>query len=271
MQIEDYSVSKEIFYLKYNEKYDLYQTEPVPENLSFYYQSNNYISHTDSKKSFFEKIYQVAKKYMLQQKISLIEKYIPQKGKILDIGAGTGDFLRVAKEKKWQIAGVEPEAKARSRAEEKGIFLEENQNHINEKYDAITMWHVLEHIPDTEKQIQFLDNHLSENGIVVIAVPNFKSKDAKIYGKYWAAYDVPRHLWHFSKTSIHLLFKEKGFQLIKIKPMWLDAFYVSLLSEKYKTGKINFIKGIFNGFLSNWSALRTGEYSSLIYILKKEK
>jgi methionine biosynthesis protein metW len=270
MNITDYSVSKEIFYLKYNEKYQLYKTEPIPEKLGIYYQSEEYISHTDSKKTFIEKIYQYVKKYMLQKKINLIHKYTKNKGKILDIGAGTGDFLKIAQENGWKITGIEPERKARNRAEEKGVLLEENQEKINDKYDVITMWHVLEHIPDLENQIIFLKNHLTDNGILVIAVPNYKSKDAQIYKQFWAAFDVPRHIWHFSKKSIQLIFEEKGFNLIETKPMPFDAFYVSLLSEKYKTGKVSYFKGFFNGLLSNLSAIQTGEYSSLIYILKKK-
>ena len=270
MNITDYSVSKEIFHLKYNEKYQLYKTEPIPEKLGIYYQSEEYISHTDSKKTFIEKIYQYVKKYMLQKKINLIHKYTKNKGKILDIGAGTGDFLKIAQENGWKITGIEPERKARNRAGEKGVLLEENQEKIDDKYDVITMWHVLEHIPDLENQIIFLKNHLTDNGILVIAVPNYKSKDAQIYKQFWAAFDVPRHIWHFSKKSIQLIFEEKGFNLIETKPMPFDAFYVSLLSEKYKTGKVSYFKGFFNGLLSNLSAIRTGEYSSLIYILKKK-
>lgn len=270
MNITDYSVSKEIFHLKYNEKYQLYKTEPIPEKLGIYYQSEEYISHTDSKKTFIEKIYQYVKKYMLQKKINLIHKYIKNKGKILDIGAGTGDFLKIAQENGWKITGIEPERKARNRAGEKGVSLEENQEKINDKYDVITMWHVLEHIPDLENQIIFLKNHLTDNGILVIAVPNYKSKDAQIYKQFWAAFDVPRHIWHFSKKSIQLIFEEKGFKLIETKHMPFDAFYVSLLSEKYKTGKVSYFKGFFNGLRSNLSAIRTGEYSSLIYILKKK-
>ena len=139
---------------------------------------------------------------------------------------------------------------------------------LTEKYDVITLWHVLEHIPQLKEQILFLKNHLEKEGLLVIAVPNYLSRDAQHYGPYWAAYDVPRHLWHFSQESIQLLFEEKGFELIGVKPMPFDAFYVSLLSEKYKSGRMNFLKGFYHGLLSNLSALRTGEYSSLIYLLK---
>ena len=267
MNIIDYSVSKEEFFLEYEPVYKLYRTTPVPQELGRYYQSDAYISHTDGKKGLFEKLYQWVKTYTLQQKIKLIEHYVPQ-GKLLDIGAGTGDFLRVAAQRGWSVSGVEPEKKARDRAEEKGILLKEDKTHITDTYQVITLWHVLEHVPNLQEQIAFLKDHLTIGGLLVIAVPNYRSRDAQHYGKYWAAYDVPRHLWHFSQESIRLLFTEKGFQLIGVKPMPFDAFYVSLLSEKYKTGSMNFLKGGYQGLLSNLSALKTGEYSSLIYLLK---
>ena len=267
MKVIDHSVSGEEFVLEYDAHYKLYRTIPIPENLDRYYQSEAYISHTDGRKGFFEKLYQWVKHYTLRKKMNLVEQYVSQ-GKLLDIGAGTGDFVRTAKKKDWYATGVEPEAKARDRAGEKGIFLYENQHKITEKYNAITLWHVLEHIPQLEEQILFLKNHLENEGVLIIAVPNYRSKDAQHYGSYLAAYDVPRHLWHFSQESIRLLFEEKGFELIGIKPMPFDAFYVSLLSEKYNSGKMNFLKGFYHGLRSNLSALRTGEYSSLIYILK---
>ena len=267
MNIIDYSVSKEEFFLEYDPVYKLYRTTPVPQELGRYYQSDVYISHTDGKKGLFEKLYQWVKTYTLQQKIKLIEHYVPQ-GKLLDIGAGTGDFLRVAAQRGWSVSGVEPEKKARDRAEEKGILLKEDKTHITDTYQVITLWHVLEHVPNLQEQIAFLKDHLTMGGLLVIAVPNYRSRDAQHYGKYWAAYDVPRHLWHFSQESIRSLFTEKGFQLIGVKPMPFDAFYVSLLSEKYKTGSMNFLKGGYQGLLSNLSALKTGEYSSLIYLLK---
>lgn len=267
MNIIDYSVSKEEFFLEYDPVYKLYRTTPVPQELGRYYQSDVYISHTDGKKGLFEKLYQWVKTYTLQQKIKLIEHYVPQ-GKLLDIGAGTGDFLKVAAQRGWSVSGVEPEKKARDRAEEKGILLKEDKTHITDTYQVITLWHVLEHVPNLQEQIAFLKDHLTIGGLLVIAVPNYRSRDAQHYGKYWAAYDVPRHLWHFSQESIRLLFIEKGFQLIGVKPMPFDAFYVSLLSEKYKTGSMNFLKGGYQGLLSNLSALKTGEYSSLIYLLK---
>lgn len=267
LKITDHYFSKEEFTLKYNPQYDWFETFPKPENISDYYKGD-YISHTDSKKSFIDFCYQSVKKITLKQKIKLIEKFLPQKGFLLDIGAGSGDFLQTAQQHNWQINGIEPNPNARDKAKNKNIILHENYKNITQKHHCITMWHSLEHILELKKQIEFLKNNLHENGILVIAVPNYKSKDAEIYKEFWAAFDVPRHFWHFSQQSIGKLFSEFGFEMIDKKPMIFDAFYVSLLSEKYKTGKNNFIKAFWNGLISNISALKTGEFSSMIYILK---
>jgi len=269
---KDHVVSEEEFMLLYDETYDMLITNPQPniEELPEYYKSEAYISHTDSRRSFFEKAYQLVKNRAIKKKVRRINKLHPQKGKLLDIGAGTGDFLAKAKAKGWEVNGTEPNAKALAIAEEKGIFLNPGiQNPEPQSHDVITMWHVLEHIPDTEKQLSRLKSLLKPEGTLIIAVPNYKSFDAHYYGAHWAAYDVPRHLWHFSKTSITKLCSDNDLEVIRILPMYFDAFYVSLLSEKYKTGRMNIWKAFRTGFLSNYKAFfNTGEYSSLIYIIK---
>ncbi len=276
VRCKDYLVSGEEFDLVYNSEYDLLQTVPVPleENLSKYYQSEDYISHTDSQTSFVDKIYQRVKRYMLWRKERLVSSFC-RRGKLLDIGCGTGDFLQQCNEKGWEVFGVEPEEKARKRAieklEKKPIIFDDIDKLPHQKFDVITLWHVLEHIPNTKSYIKKLSEQLNRNGILLIAVPNFKSYDAKYYHSFWAAYDVPRHLWHFSKTAIQKLFSEQGFELIKTKPMPFDAFYISLLSEKHKTGKTNLIKAFFIGLLSNINSIYKKEPSSRIYILKKSK
>ena len=270
MTIKDYSVSQEEFTLVYNSVLELYRTNPVPDELGKYYESEAYISHTDSRKTLFDRLYQWVKSYNLKHKIAVIKRYKKGNIHLLDIGAGTGDFVLSSKKyAHWEAMGIEPSEKARAKAEEKGLLLQADFSELlPHSFDVITMWHVLEHVPDVTQEIQIISNLLKENGIAVIAVPNYRSWDAQHYKELWAAYDVPRHLWHFSQESIRLLFTEKGFQLIGVKPMPFDAFYVSLLSEKYKTGSMNFLKGGYQGLLSNLSALKTGEYSSLIYLLK---
>jgi 2-polyprenyl-3-methyl-5-hydroxy-6-metoxy-1,4-benzoquinol methylase len=271
LTVKDYSVSKETFDLYHDETLDMLITSPQPslENLGKYYESEDYISHTDNKRSLFEKLYHFIKSIALKNKLNLINSLQPNKGRILDIGAGTGDFLSVAKNDGWKTTGVEPSERAKSIAINKGIsFVEQTSELENHSFDVISMWHVLEHVPDLDKQIKELKRLLKPSGTLIIAVPNFKSFDAKHYGKFWAAYDVPIHFWHFSKTAIKLLFEKEEMKLEKVLPMKFDSFYVSLLSEKYKSGKMNFIKAFFIGLQSNWRARKDFEYSSHIYILK---
>lgn len=271
-KIKDFSISKEDFELVYDSEYDLFQTNPIPENLDRYYQSEDYISHTDSKRSLFEKAYHWVKQYTLSQKERLISSYVKNKGNLLDIGAGTGDFLAYAQSKKWKVTGIEPSSKAKELAQKKGVsFVENTENLSDNSFDVITMFHVLEHVEDLDKQLSELKRISKPNGIIIIAVPNFKSYDAKYYKEFWAAYDVPRHIWHFSKKSIKKLFSEKEIELQKIKPMYFDSFYVSLLSEKYKNGKMNFIRAFFIGLLSNLKGISSKEFSSHIYVLKNTK
>lgn len=271
LTVKDYSVSQEIFDLYHDEKLDMLITSPQPslENLGKYYESVDYISHTDSKRSLFEKAYHFVKTIALKNKLNLINSLQSNKGSILDIGAGTGDFLSVAKENGWHTIGVEPSEKAKAIAKKKGVsFVSETSELDNYSFDVISMWHVLEHVPNLENQIKELKRLLKPNGTLIIAVPNFKSFDAKHYGKFWAAYDVPIHFWHFSKTAIKILFEKEEMKLVKVLPMKFDSFYVSLLSEKYKTGKMNYMKAFFIGLQSNWKAKKNFEYSSHIYILK---
>ena len=270
LKTKDFSISQEDFELLYNEELDMLVTYPEPEDIEKYYESNAYISHTDSKKTVVDKIYQIVKSYSLKKKLSLINSFDTKEKTLLDIGAGTGDFLCTAKDKNWNVAGVEPNTLARSKADKKGIKLYDNLNKVlDTKFEVITLWHVLEHLSNLENEIDRIVSLLTDNGTLVIAVPNFKSYDAKHYGKYWAAYDVPRHLWHFSKNTIEKLFKKHNIEIVKTKPMLFDSFYVALLSEKYKTQKQNFLKAFYIGLKSNISANSSKEYSSHIYILRK--
>ncbi|WP_282080008.1 class I SAM-dependent methyltransferase [Aquimarina algiphila] len=271
IECKDHTVSGEKFQLLYDREYDMLITSPKPNenNLHKYYESEDYISHTDAKRSLFERLYHIVKTYSLNKKVNLINKLSKESGILLDIGAGTGDFLNTAKKKNWKVEGVEPNDQAKKLARKKGIELRSNTTNLEpQSFDVITMWHVLEHIPDLKAQIIELKRLLKPNGLILIAVPNFKSYDATYYKSFWAAYDVPRHLWHFSKTAIQKLFEENDLMLEKTLPMKFDSFYVALLSEKYKNGKMNFFKAFWLGLRSNGKGNRSGEYSSHIYVLK---
>ena len=270
LKTKDYAITGEEFGLIYAEGEELLITDPQPENLDKYYRSEDYISHTDAKRNLLEKLYALIKRYTLIRKCALITTYANGKKTLLDVGAGTGDFLLKAKSRGWAISGVEPNSLARDAAAKKGVSLQDDLSVVtDEQFQVITLWHVLEHLPKLDAKISQIISLLEKNGTLIIAVPNYKSYDAKHYKKYWAAFDVPRHLWHFSQNGITSLFQKHGMQLVKTKPMYFDAFYVCLLSEKYSTGKTNYLKAFYRGIRSNLKALATTEYSSLIYVFKK--
>ena len=269
-KVKDYSVSNEVFELHHNPEYDMLLTfpKPSPELLPSYYESADYISHTDGKRSLFEKMYQAVKSRALKNKVKLINSQ-SAKGALLDIGAGTGDFLVVAQKDGWQTKGIEPSPKAKAIALSKGVSFANDLSDLQDNsFDVITMWHVLEHVPNLDEYLSELKRIIKPDGTIIIAVPNFKSFDAEYYGKYWAAYDTPRHLWHFSKNSIQKLVGEFQLQLVQVLPMKFDSFYVSLLSEKYKSGRMNFVRAFFVGWKSNLNGNKTKEYSSHIYVIK---
>ena len=271
LNCKDNTVSGEYFEVMEHEEYEMLVTSPVPKNLEKYYKSESYISHTDSKKTFFDKIYQAVKNHTLKQKLLLLNSFKSSSKSVLDFGAGTGDFLKICKNNNWRVLGIEPSAEARENAVKKGVHLKENLLDVtNQKFDVITLWHVLEHVENLKNTIKVLKSLLQPEGRIVVAVPNYKSYDAAFYKEHWAAYDVPRHLWHFSQKSIHKLFLEAEMIVEETLPMKFDSYYVSLLSEKYKTGKSNPIKAFYRGFLSNRSAKSTTEYSSLIYVIKND-
>jgi 2-polyprenyl-3-methyl-5-hydroxy-6-metoxy-1,4-benzoquinol methylase len=275
----DHSISKENFNLVECPTCKLLITNPRPslEHLTQYYLSDTYTSHTKKDKNLFDKFYISARKFTLQWKAGLVNQYTHDKSdnSILDFGCGTGEFLNVKKRQGWQCHGIEPSTVARENANEniKTVIVPSIESLDSKNFfNAITLWHVLEHVHNLDETLHNLKNILGENGTLFIAVPNHKSWDGNYYKDYWAGYDVPRHLWHFSKRNMETLLNKNDFTLIDIVPMRLDAIYVSILSEKYLTGRLTlsgFVKGIFNGIRSNISGMHTQEYSSHIYIAKK--
>ena len=276
LTVKDYSVSGEEFQLLHNKELDMLETFPQPlaERLSEYYKSDDYISHTDTKRNLLEFVYHSVRQIALKRKLKLINSFDSESKNLLDIGCGTGDFLETALKDNWTITGIEPDEQARQIANSKtnnSVFeIEQLKKLKPHSFDVITLWHVLEHLPNLEIHAALFKSLLKSNGTLVIAVPNFKSYDAEYYKNFWAAYDAPRHLWHFSKQSIAELFKKENLKLVKTLPMIFDAYYVSLLSEKYKSGFMNPFKGFWIGLRSNLKARSSKEYSSHIYIIKSE-
>ena len=274
LKVKDYSVSSEEFQLLVNNEFGYLETSPQPssEKLPKYYKSEDYISHTDTKRNLFEKLYHFIRGISLKRKLKLINSFSSEDKKLLDVGCGTGDFLQIAQQNNWTVSGIEPNDDARQIANSKtnkSVYnIEKLLEFPKQGFDVITLWHVLEHLPNLDEQVSILKSLLKENGRLIIAVPNYKSYDAKYYKNFWAAFDVPRHLWHFSQESISTLFSKENMKVVKTHPMKFDSYYVSLLSEKYKSGWMNIFNAFRIGFTSNMKAKRSGEYSSLIYVVK---
>lgn len=270
--VKDYLVSGEKFQVKKTKIDGILKTTPVPQqkNIGQYYKSNSYISHTDSNDNFIDKIYQIVKKYSIKNKYRTILKHHKNPKTLLDIGSGTGDFLSASKQYHISSIGTEPNEQARHLSHKKGNTVVKDIEDIqNKKFDVITLWHVLEHVYQPTEYLKQINDRLEDKGLLLIAVPNYKSYDSTYYKNNWAAYDVPRHLWHFSKVGIKTLVEKENLEIISYKPLLFDSFYVSLLSEQNRTGRKNIIKAFIIGFISNLKALFTNEYSSIIYLVKK--
>lgn len=269
MKIKDHFLSQEYFEVKTSPYKGILQTQPKPKDsdLHKYYESSNYISHQTKALSLKDKVYQYVKSLMIKRKVKWISNY-KTAGTILDIGAGTGDFLQGLSSHHWKKNAIEPSKKLHHVLETKNIRLYENLDLVEEQsQDVISMWHSLEHIPNLEYTLHQIKRILKPDGILFIAVPNHKSYDAVFYKSYWAAWDVPRHLWHFSRNGLKSLMQINSFSFVEEKPLIFDAFYVSLLSEKYHP-KGNTIRSFRIGWKSNLKAKRNNEYSSILYVFK---
>jgi 2-polyprenyl-3-methyl-5-hydroxy-6-metoxy-1,4-benzoquinol methylase len=274
LKVKDHSISGEQFNISMCKNCGFRFTNPIPseETIGKYYQSDDYISHSDTNKGIINKLYHIVRKQSLSSKLNLINKHSKTKGTLLDVGCGTGYFLQTCKENGWQITGMEPDDKARTIAEEN--TKQKIYNHLfsiegEQKFDIITLWHVLEHVHQLNETIVHLRKLLKKEGILIIAVPNINSYDADIYKEYWAALDVPRHLYHFTERDITQLFSKHRIDKIGTYPMKFDSFYVSMLSEKYKNGSTNYFSAFINGLMSNIKAIGLKNHSSKIYVFQK--
>jgi SAM-dependent methyltransferase len=273
----DHTVSHESFPIWQCQRCTLRFTQDVPDAASIgpYYQSEEYISHSNTKEGLVNRLYHMVRRQTLEDKRRLIQSATRQKqGKLLDIGAGTGAFAGYMQQHGWEVTGLEPEAVAREHAlADHGVQLlgmDQLDTLPAEGFDAITLWHVLEHVHDLHPYLERLRAMINKGGRIFIAVPNYTSYDAAAYGPAWAAYDVPRHLYHFSPDAMESLLTQHGLQLHYCQPMWYDSFYISIMSEKYRTGKGNLPAAVFRGLISNVKAfVDKSKCSSLIYVAGK--
>jgi 2-polyprenyl-3-methyl-5-hydroxy-6-metoxy-1,4-benzoquinol methylase len=277
LKAKDETVSGEYFEIWQCNNCTLRFTQDVPDekNIGGYYKSSTYISHSNTSKGLINKLYHTVRSFTLQSKRKLVEKESgKRKGNLLDIGAGTGAFASIMKKSGWNVTALEPDESARANAKKDfNIELSPSEDVFKlqpDSFDVITLWHVLEHVHELHTYLDTFHSLLIKGGTLIIAVPNYTSYDAKAYLNYWAAYDVPRHLYHFSPQSMSMLLNNHQFKLVQHKPMWFDSFYVSLLSEKYATGESNFLKAFFSGANSNFKSIgKPQNCSSVIYIAKK--
>ncbi len=276
-KVKDNTASQEFFDIYHcsNCQVRFTQNAPSEASISEYYRAENYISHSDTSKGIINRLYQTVRNISLNQKKKLIEKTTGiTNGHLLDVGSGTGYFAAAMQKTGWQVTGLEPDEGARD------VAMRQHSLHLlpvgelfilpERKFDAITLWHVLEHVHNVKNYIITFKKLLTDTGKLFIAVPNYTSYDAMSYGSNWAGYDVPRHLYHFTPQTMQWLMKECGLKIIAIKPMWFDSFYVSLLSSKYKNGSPNWVGAIFTGLVSNFKAMNdVRKCSSVIYIVSK--
>ena len=274
---KDYTVTQEDFTITQCSNCGFKFTNPRPEEseIGRYYQSDEYISHSNTKKGLINRIYHIVRSRALKSKLKLVNKLVKdQPRNILDNGCGTGFFLQTCKTDGWNVRGCEPDQKTRAMATE-NVGIDIVANIFDESLQAasfsiVTMWHVLEHVHQIDKTIQRLYELLTNNGVLVIAVPNANAHEAKQFQSAWAAYDVPRHLYHFTPETINPLFQKHGFKVEQHLPMPYDSYYISLLSQKYQAGNNNYLKAVLQGWKSNqWAKKNNDNYSSVIYIITK--
>jgi 2-polyprenyl-3-methyl-5-hydroxy-6-metoxy-1,4-benzoquinol methylase len=274
--VEDKSVSKESFAIQQCVACTFQFTNPRPDadHIGRYYESDEYVSHNSAATGLINQAYKMARFFTMRRKVGLLNRLVPGKGRLFDYGCGTGHFLAAAQANGWQVAGVEPNAKAREEATQRvgqPIGSGKLTDVELESCDAITLWHVLEHVHTLNDTLNQLVSRLRPDGVLLIAVPNVDSLDAQHYRQDWAAYDVPRHLYHFSARTMAQLLKKHKLTVLETLPMALDAYYVSMLSEKHRAerggGMLSVLKA---GYKSNqYAEQHEGQYSSLIYVAAK--
>ena len=272
---QDQLVSQKNFTIQRCTSCQLLFTNPRPtaDTIGTYYKSDTYISHDDTRKGLIDTVYRTVRSYALSQKEGWINSLNGGVGELLDYGCGTGAFIEECQKKGWRITGYEPDDDARQLASKRTnqkIVKEAGDLQALTNLDVVTLWHVLEHVANLNETISMLANSLRKGGHMVIAVPNPLSKDAAQYGSNWAAYDVPRHLYHFAPDVLTTLIETHGLKLQKRLPMRFDAYYIAMLSTKHRDGKINYAESILNGLRSNAAATKTGNYSSITYVFRKQ-
>lgn len=271
---KDYFLSQESFQIVRCKTCGFVFTNPIPQSdqLAAYYDSPDYLSHTASKASFLSSVYKIFRSINIRRKFQLVRTYT-QQGNMLDIGCGTGELLAFFLKKDWTVLGIEPNPSARKFAQQQYGLEVHDESSIptlaDQHFDVVSMWHVLEHVTDLNERMKQVKRLLHPEGHLLIAVPNIESPDARHYKEYWAGLDVPRHLYHFSRKSMKTLLEKHGFQLLHMHPMKMDAYYVSMLSERYRGKHIPYVAALIRGYKANLLARKENNYSSMIFVAKR--
>ncbi len=265
---KDYLVTGESFKVYLDENKIIGKTFPAPKKSEMfkYYDSNQYLPHSYNNKNLITILYSVVKRQMHRKKLEWMSRQLNHNSSVLDYGCGTGDFVNYLRSKSVMAYGYDPNIKFNLDSPD---YLTNNFDWGVNKYDIIFLWHVLEHTHDPFVLLQSLKKLLKKNGKIFIAIPNFKSFDSTYYRKYWAGYDLPRHLWHFSRKSIYQIAEQNNFKIHTEKRLYLDAIYVSFLSEKYKSSRFPYLQGLIIGFISIFRSFFTKESSSFLFVFNK--
>jgi len=272
IKTKDYFYTQEEFSLSKCNNCGFVFTNPIPKNLGSYYETEEYLSHDSGRENIISRLYGFVRNMNISNKYNIVSSYV-SRGTILDIGCGTGELLAYFKKRGWKTIGVEPNAKARQTAislNNVDVLPEEELTQLESgSQDVVSMWHVLEHVENLNDRIIDVKRITADNGVMIFALPNLNSPDAKKYGKYWAGLDVPRHLYHFTEESFSRLITKHNLKLAKSIPMKFDSYYVSMLSEKYIKSSFGLIRAFLSGVKSNSKAKKENNYSSMIFVVKK--
>ncbi len=271
IKTKDHLVTQKTFFVvkQKNTPYLITKPKPYKKDIQIYYESNKYDSHKEKPRSFFDRLYHLSREVMLIRKGRLIKKLFKKPGRVLDVGSGTGEFLLFLKKKGWDVSGCEPSKQIKTLKKDQISYIDLEKDAELEKFDLITFWHSLEHVYDLNRTLLKTKSMLGFPGYVIVACPNYESWDAQYYSESWAAWDVPRHLRHFSKESLKETMSRFGFDEIINMPLFLDSIYVSIMSQKILKSKMPLIKGVLIGLISNLLGFKSKNYSSHVYVFKK--
>jgi 2-polyprenyl-3-methyl-5-hydroxy-6-metoxy-1,4-benzoquinol methylase len=269
METKDFFGQQEGFELLKCPSCGLIETNPQPDpkEILKYYKSNSYVSHGQSKGYIFDQVYRKIQKRNHLYKYKHIVKHKGKGNLLLDYGAGNGSFATYMQHRSFEVTAVEPDQEAIKGLDQK-IHNHSSLQDINGPFDVITSFHVVEHVHELDTLFGLLKKNLAPDGVLMLALPNYQSYDAQYYQEYWAGYDVPRHLHHFTRSSLYQQCQKFELKIVDTQPLIFDSYYVSLLSEQYKKSKFALIRGGYHGWKSNRKARKTGLYSSLLYIIK---